>query len=314
MTSSQTTIDAQRVSEAPVGKMLDYLSYEPGVGVNANNELSIRGGGPSEIRFQVDGVDRTDALTGNAYTQLNQTLVSEVQVLTGGFNAEYGNVRAGMVNAVLKDGTERGRGPGWSAPWFSGVGAYAPAQRKHFGPGAYDEDQYDYRMMLASNDTMQHYNSRTGVADAFKYGQVYWPLMYAQTATAAQFNNVNSVDNTGAKNYKNPRSSVNLIFEGWQETIGEDQRVERQEGRVREEGLVTPDELRQAWEWEANMNERVWQYGDEPDRNFSISTGWALPNKLGGLVGRVYLYERDDGASRVASVRARSDGRGEAQP
>ena len=182
-----------------------------------NNELSIRGGGPSEIRFQVDGVDRTDALTGNAYTQLNQTLVSEVQVLTGGFNAEYGNVRAGMVNAVLKDGTERGRGPGWSAPWFSGVGAYAPAQRKHFGPGAYDEDQYDYRMMLASNDTMQHYNSRTGVADAFKYGQVYWPLMYAQTATAAQFTNVNSVDNTGAKNYKNPRSSVNLIFEGWQE-------------------------------------------------------------------------------------------------
>ncbi|HDS74242.1 MAG TPA: hypothetical protein ENN56_01745, partial [Firmicutes bacterium] len=75
VTSSQTTIDAQRVSEMPVNQMLNVLNYQPGVSVVRGNELEIRGGGPSEIRFQVDGVDRTDGLTGKGYTQLNQVLV-----------------------------------------------------------------------------------------------------------------------------------------------------------------------------------------------------------------------------------------------
>ncbi|HOS66271.1 MAG TPA: carboxypeptidase regulatory-like domain-containing protein, partial [Candidatus Latescibacteria bacterium] len=48
VTSSQTTVDARRVAEIPVGKMLDALGYEPGVSVARDNELSIRGGGPSE--------------------------------------------------------------------------------------------------------------------------------------------------------------------------------------------------------------------------------------------------------------------------
>jgi carboxypeptidase-like protein/TonB-dependent receptor-like protein len=97
VTSSQTIVDGSRASEMPVSQILDVLGYEPGVAVSENNELTIRGGGPSEVRFQVDGMERVDALTRKAHTKLNQVLVSEVTVLTGGFNAEYGNVRSGMI-------------------------------------------------------------------------------------------------------------------------------------------------------------------------------------------------------------------------
>ena len=103
VTSSLITVDARRMAEAPVTSMLSFLTYEPGVTLSRGNELQIRGGGPSEIRFRVDGLDRTDGLTGKAYTQLNQMLVAEVTVLTGGFNAEYCNMRSGMVNVVVKD-------------------------------------------------------------------------------------------------------------------------------------------------------------------------------------------------------------------
>ena len=83
VTSSQTIVDAARVAELPVNQMLDVLNFQPGVNVERDNELEIRGGGPSEIRFQVDGLDRTDGLTSKSYTQLNQMLVSEVTLLTG---------------------------------------------------------------------------------------------------------------------------------------------------------------------------------------------------------------------------------------
>ena len=66
--------------------------------------------------------------------------MSEVTLLTGGFNAEYGNVRSGMVNVIVKEGSERGS----LIPWFSASATYAPPQKKHHGPGAYDRDEYDY--------------------------------------------------------------------------------------------------------------------------------------------------------------------------
>jgi len=273
VTSSQIVVDAQRVSEAPVSQLLDYLSYEPGVNVVRDNELEIRGGGPSEIRFQVDGLDRTDALTGKGYTQLNQTLVSEVTVLTGGFNAEYGNVRSGMVNVVTKSGTERGFG----LPWVAGVANYAPAQHKHFGPGAYDEDQYDYWLM----------SSKSPFADSALVGPLYWPLLYDETRNAPQFTDKNSVDAQGRLNYQNPRTSLFRVFEGWTKRA-QSARTLRYYGK----SDWTATEARAAWEYEANMNEQAWQYANEPDRSLDLSAGWALPAKLGGLVVG-YSYNKE---------------------
>ena len=268
VTGSRTTMNAQSVSEAPVSQMLDFLSYEPGVAVTRDNELSIRGGGPSEIRFQVDGVDRTDALTSKGYTQLNQVLVSEVTVLTGGFSAEYGNVRSGMVNTVLKDGTERGFG----LPWVAGVYSNAPAARRHFGPGAYDEDQYDYWLI----------SSKSPFADEALENELYWPLLYEETRDAPQFNDPN------ASNYQDPTSSVFRVFDGWTA------RARSLTARTGAYGKKdwTAETAREAWEYEANMNEVAWQYGNEADHDLNLATGFALPGRLGGFVVG-YTYNRE---------------------
>ena len=258
VTSSQIVIDAERVAEAPVSQMLDYLSYEPGVSVSRGSELSIRGGGQSEVRFQVDGLDRTDGITSKGHMQLNQVLVSEVTVLTGGFNAEYGNVRAGMVNVVTKDGTERGFG----MPWVSGVFSIAPTQSKHFGPGAYDQDQYDYAVM----------SSQSPLAESTLVGPVLWPNLYEETRTDTA---MQSAMARSPNRYE--------IFPGWTDRATSARNTARRLGSYGKKDWEA-EEVRAAWEWEANMNEQVWQYGHKPDWNLDLAGGWALPSKLGGVV------------------------------
>lgn len=142
--SSQIITTTKSAEDLPVADIMDAVSLEPGIEVNTQNlEITIRGGGNDEIRFQVDGFERSDKLNDKIYSVTNSAAVSEIQVLTGGFNAEYGNIRSGLFNVVTKEGGQR----------FSGSIDYrmGPAHKKHFGPDAYGTDQYDYKTYAGPN-------------------------------------------------------------------------------------------------------------------------------------------------------------------
>ncbi len=264
VTSSQTIVDAQRVAEMPVNQMLNVLNYQPGVNVVRGNELEIRGGGPSEIRFQVDGVDRTDGTTGKGHTQLNQVLVSEVTLLTGGFNAEYGNVRSGMVNVIVKEGSERGS----LIPWVAAAATYAPPQKKHHGPGAYDRDEYDYWRLLDTDSAI------TG-------GPIYWPDLYEKTSTDTAF-----------MSYVETRRAQYRVHQGWNEVLKSANSSGLRYGPPYMHNGWTMDDIKEAWAWETNMDEQVWQYSHDPDIAADIAMGWALPKKFGGIV-LGYSYNKE---------------------
>jgi hypothetical protein len=256
VTSSQIILDAKAVESMPVSRMLDMLSYEPGVSVNSSNDLSIRGGGASEIRFQIDGQDRTDAITSKGQSNLNQVLVAEVTVLTGGFNAEYGNVRSGVVNAVFKDGTEGSSG----LPWVAGAVSYTPTQRKHRGPGAYDSDQYDYWLR----------SSKSPFDSVALERALYWPELYAETRADTAF-------------MKDFQKIPYKVFGGWAKAASGANFAGLGRGAFGSKKW-TAEAAREAWEWEANMDEQVWTYAHKPDLNVDLAMGWALPAKLGGII------------------------------
>jgi len=277
VTSSQIIVSSDQVSDAPVPSVLDYMAYEPGVSLAKGNELRIRGGNADEIRFKVDDLDRTDALTNKGLTHLNLTLVSEVTVLTGGFNAEYGNMRSGVVNAVYKDGSERG----WGPPWVSTVLSMAPTQRKHFGPGAYDSDQYDYLLKADPAITGATMPERDDDGNIVLDGNgdpvlvpldnlstVYWPDLYDVTRNNEEFQEL----------FQSNKNQY-VAFRGW------DARAQQALffGAFNRRNW-TGKQMREAWQWEANMNEQVWEYANEPDRNIDLSLGQALPNRWGGIV------------------------------
>ena len=65
--------------------------------------ITIRGENAMNIGFNMDGVTAADNRHQRAYTSFSKTAIKQVQVLTGGFNAEYGNIRGGVVNFVTKE-------------------------------------------------------------------------------------------------------------------------------------------------------------------------------------------------------------------
>jgi len=70
------------------------------------NTLIIRGGRPNETAYFVDGFSQQDPLTGTSSTSISNNSISEVVVLTGGFNAEYGRIMSGAVNVVTREGAD----------------------------------------------------------------------------------------------------------------------------------------------------------------------------------------------------------------
>lgn len=115
------------LSAEEVENIATTTSLEDVIGLQAGAEgLSIRGGGLDELSFQVDGISMRSGRNNSPFTGISFTSIDAIQVQTGGFNAEYGNVRSGLVNVVTKEGS-RTR---YTADVLM---EYTPAAQKNFG-------------------------------------------------------------------------------------------------------------------------------------------------------------------------------------
>ena len=66
--------------------------------------LTLNGAGSSESTYIIDGVQVNDPAFGTQGTTLLQDFIQEVEVKTGGYQAEYGRSTGGIVNVVTKSG------------------------------------------------------------------------------------------------------------------------------------------------------------------------------------------------------------------
>ncbi|MFO7526042.1 MAG: TonB-dependent receptor [Ignavibacteriaceae bacterium] len=106
ITSSISVISREEIESLPVSTFTQLLSLQAGV-VTTGSSLHIRGGRSNEIAFLVDGMYVTDPLLGGLATQINNDAIQEMSMLSGTFNAEYGNSMSGVVNIVTRDGTDK---------------------------------------------------------------------------------------------------------------------------------------------------------------------------------------------------------------
>ena len=104
LTSSQARVDASQIEQLAVHEVRDVLTLQAGVTTDQLGGIHIRGGRSSEVGYWVDGVSVSDAYDGSQAVQVNQNSVQELQVISGTFNAEYGQAMSGIVNIVTKDG------------------------------------------------------------------------------------------------------------------------------------------------------------------------------------------------------------------
>ncbi|HEY2955959.1 MAG TPA: TonB-dependent receptor [Candidatus Eisenbacteria bacterium] len=105
--SSQTvqSISAERLREIPVDNLREAVATKAGV-VAQGGELHFRGGRGGEVKYQFSGVEVSDPLLGRGATVANLAIAG-TDILSGGFDAEYGNALSGVVNVSTREGTDR---------------------------------------------------------------------------------------------------------------------------------------------------------------------------------------------------------------
>lgn len=103
-TESKHIETAKDIEGKIVENVIDVVSLQPGV-VKQDDALFIRGGRSDDNSFLVDGISVQDPLSGTGFgLQLSSNALEEVEVITGGYNAEYGQATSGVVNVKTKDG------------------------------------------------------------------------------------------------------------------------------------------------------------------------------------------------------------------
>ena len=106
LTSSISVLTREEIEALPVATFTELLSLQAGV-VGSGSNLHIRGGRSNEVAYLVDGMYVQDPLLGGLATQINNDAIQEMSLLSGTFNAEYGNALSGVVNIVTRDGTDK---------------------------------------------------------------------------------------------------------------------------------------------------------------------------------------------------------------
>jgi outer membrane receptor protein involved in Fe transport len=99
LTSSQSNVTAEEIELLPIQDLQEIVNLQAGV-VDGH----FRGGRIGEVQFQVDGVTVNNPYDNSLSMRLDRSVLQEVQVISGTFDAEYGQAMSGVVNAVLKDG------------------------------------------------------------------------------------------------------------------------------------------------------------------------------------------------------------------
>lgn len=102
LTSSKESVSSEQIEALPVQELHDVVNLQAGV-VDGH----IRGGREEEVQYQVDGVTVNNPFNNASSIRLDRSVLQEVQVISGTFDAEYGQAMSGVVNAVLKSGTEK---------------------------------------------------------------------------------------------------------------------------------------------------------------------------------------------------------------
>ena len=104
LTSASSVVGSNEINDLPVNQVQDVLSLQAGVIEGAFGGIHIRGGRTDEVAYWVDGVATTDVYEGGQGVQVQNSAVEELQVISGTFNAEYGQAMSGVVNIVTNSG------------------------------------------------------------------------------------------------------------------------------------------------------------------------------------------------------------------
>ena len=103
LSGTRAVVTQEQFDALPITQMVEALTLQSGV-ANSGNYLYVRGGRANQVAYLIDGVYVQDPLMGTFANDLGTNTIQELTLLSGTFNAEYGNAMSGIVNIVTRQG------------------------------------------------------------------------------------------------------------------------------------------------------------------------------------------------------------------
>lgn len=136
VSGSRSNISSDEIKSLPVSQVSSVVGLQAGV-----QGMSVRGGSSDQTAFIVNGLTMRDERDNSPYTGISLLAVQDLQIQAGGFNAEYGDVRSGVVTVSTREGSSTKYNVG-------ALVRYSPAQKKYFGMQPNDPNSYWIRPYL----------------------------------------------------------------------------------------------------------------------------------------------------------------------
>lgn len=104
-TNTTAYVSADQIEDLPVQEIVDLIQLQAGVIVDHSGGIHIRGGRTSDVAYMVDGIPITNQFSagGGSLFSVETDNVQELQIISGTFNAEYGQAQSGVINIITKD-------------------------------------------------------------------------------------------------------------------------------------------------------------------------------------------------------------------
>ncbi len=134
--SSSANLNAEELLNLPIINIAQAVGLQAGV-----EGGTIRGGKDDEVVYEVNGISMRDGRDNSSYSNLSITSVQQVRVQSGGFTADVGDVRSGLIEVVTKEGDKHKYS-------VSFQGQFRPAANKDIGASVNDPNSYFIRPYL----------------------------------------------------------------------------------------------------------------------------------------------------------------------
>ncbi len=101
---SQVKISADEIQEMNVRNVQDVVAMQAGV-TETPDGIQIRGGRVYETSYIVEGISASDPLSGTGFgVEVASSSIQDVELITGGGNAEYGGSTSGVILTRIREG------------------------------------------------------------------------------------------------------------------------------------------------------------------------------------------------------------------
>ena len=107
VTGAEVELASEDIKRKPVTTFTGVIQQQAGAvntGAANSSGLHIRGGRANELVYYIDGVNTNDPANNGRGTNVDINSIEQLKIITGGFNAEYGEAMSGVVQIITKSG------------------------------------------------------------------------------------------------------------------------------------------------------------------------------------------------------------------